>query len=77
MNWRFWRRASSQGAGKRDGSEAEFPKQQNAAAEHVPGVNGLQMSSKELLGLQRIIGNQAVIQMLKPRDETQGSGKEG
>lgn len=68
MNWRFWRRESEKNPRGRDGSAAGLSKQVDAVEEHLPSVNGLQMSSKELLGLQRIIGNQALIQMLKPKE---------
>jgi hypothetical protein len=51
--WKFWKRA-----GKREVTEP-LPPEPNPAPEWPTS-----MSAKEILGLQQLIGNQAVLQML-------------
>lgn len=53
-HWKFWKRAQ-----KEDHAPA-----QEAVQEQGTAWFGL-MSSRELLGLQRVIGNQAVLELMK------------
>jgi len=73
MNWKFWRRGSEKSPRGREGNSSFISisataKEVGNSQDHLSCLHDLQLSSKELLGLQRIIGNQALIQMLKPKE---------
>lgn len=54
MHWKFWRRKKQPGANNRNGTLA------------MPAWLPLAGSQKELLALQRTVGNQAMLKLLKP-----------
>lgn len=59
LRWKFWKRSKH---------EATEPAMAPVPAPSLPSAPWFPLtSSKELLGLQRIIGNQAVLQLLAPR----------
>lgn len=66
MRWDFWKRGSktekySDAFGKAQGELGE----EHELASSVPFLNT--RSASELLGLQRLVGNQAVLQMVRAR----------
>ena len=60
MRWAFWRRSEKQ--------NNDPPEVSSAPAQNTPSQFPLftPTSASELLGLQRLIGNQAVLRMLNP-----------
>lgn len=70
MRWNFWKRRSSADTysdafGKARGERGEEPEHDSASS--APLLNA--RSASELLGLQRLVGNQAVLQMVRARPE--------
>lgn len=63
MQWKFWRRKAKKGAPEADG----LPQTTKPPADNqgVP-VWPLALSVKDVLGLQRLVGNQAVLRILGP-----------
>jgi len=76
MQWKFWERKNKDGKGGRDFSTASSSTQTTFGPE-AEGVGWFPLtgSAKEILGLQQLIGNQAVVRLLapeKPRSVSQG-----
>jgi len=63
MQWKFWRRKTKKGARETDG----LPRTTKPPADNqgVP-VSPLALSVRDVLGLQRLVGNQAVLRILAP-----------
>ena len=58
MNWRFWRR----GGKKKDADEPAL-EQSRAEVNEAPGWPA-NAGAREILGLQQLVGNQAVLRLL-------------
>ena len=76
MHWKFWQRQSKDEIRDREIAAASFPPQKFVGAE-PEGIGWLPLagSAREILGLQQLIGNQAVVRLLapeKPRGFSQG-----
>lgn len=63
MQWKFWRRKTKKGAQEADrlSQTAKLP----ADNQGVP-VSPLALRVRDVLGLQRLVGNQAVLRILAP-----------
>jgi hypothetical protein len=62
MQWKFWRRKKKRGGEKADGL-LTTTSQNDIRGIPVPP---LAISVKDVLGLQRLVGNQAVLRILAP-----------
>ena len=67
MHWKFWERKGKDEKAGRDfaTASASMPKAFGAEGEGV-GWFPLAGSAREILGLQQLIGNQAVVRLLAP-----------
>jgi hypothetical protein len=69
LRWKFWRRS----ANKRP-AEPATPAAQPPTQPPIAGWGPL-YSARELLGLQRVVGNQAVLELLAIRKASSASGE--
>jgi hypothetical protein len=63
LRWKFWKREKRK--------DSPLPEPQQSAGAWLP-----MMSSRELLGLQRVIGNQAVLELIAVRSRGHFSTEE-
>jgi len=76
MHWKFWQRKSKKGKHDQENAAASSLTQKPVRGE-MEGIGWLPLagSAREILGLQQLIGNQAVVRLLapeKPRGFSQG-----
>ena len=71
MQWKFWRRGDDKKGRKAHVLSTAQPREQDANA--LPPLLA-PSTVKEILGLQQLIGNQAVLQILG-RDKTAAEGR--